>query len=343
MPIVKISKQKKRVEIGSFEIESPLVYEFFNKLPAGERDEKLLKALNIGVLALIEDRLSAFLSKTSNELGTELESLKLIFDLKQELFFKSTIKGTNAEEDIASYLSEYFTQSKVSDEVMLTGSMEGRMSKNKTGDIVCFVDGSEELRIVIECKFDKGVRLGDIRSKEIFTNKTDTAWSQLIESQANREGKVAIIVFDISGVDNSILQAVENVRYIPEVGFIAIVDYQKADFSNLTIAYMLARDIAVNSKPVNLDKNVLSILINRIIKDIGEVLEIKKLVNQNIDNNKMILLQLEKSLMLIEFTREYLTSFLENGNLTKEDLLEFYFADDVKERFKQIEKQISDI
>lgn len=41
----------------------------------------------------MEDRLSAFLSKTSNELGTELESLKMIFEMKKEIFYKSSIKG----------------------------------------------------------------------------------------------------------------------------------------------------------------------------------------------------------------------------------------------------------
>lgn len=62
-----------------------------------------MKALYIGVLALMEDRLSAFLSKTSNELGTELESLKMIFEMKKEIFYKSSIKGVLAEEEIADF------------------------------------------------------------------------------------------------------------------------------------------------------------------------------------------------------------------------------------------------
>lgn len=137
------------------------------------------------------------------------------------------------------------------------------------------------------------IRLGDIESKDIFTRKADTAWSQLIEAEANREGKGSIIVFDRSLVDNSILKYAENVSYISGIGFITIVDSQKGDYSNLTIAYRLARDIAMNAKQVDLDKDLLAVLVNRIIKDINKVLSIKTLVQNNIKNNKTILKQLE--------------------------------------------------
>ena len=105
---LKINQQLKRVEVKEFEIENQIVFNFFDNLPTIERDEKLLRAIYIGVLALMEDRISAFLSKTSNELGTELESLKMIFEMKKELFYKSTIKGALAEDEIAEYLNEFF-------------------------------------------------------------------------------------------------------------------------------------------------------------------------------------------------------------------------------------------
>ena len=76
MSTIKINQQLKRVEISEFEIENQIVFNYFDNLPTNERDDKLLRAIYIGVLALMEDRMSAFLSKTSNELGTELESLK---------------------------------------------------------------------------------------------------------------------------------------------------------------------------------------------------------------------------------------------------------------------------
>jgi len=343
MSTIKINQQLKRVEIAKFEIENEIVFNYFNNLPVNERDEKLFKALYIGVLALMEDRISSFLSKTTNELGTELESLKLIFDMKKEIFYKTTVKGVLAEEDIADFLNTYFSEKKLKDKALLTGNTAGNLPKNKTGDIICEIEGNEDLKIAIECKFDKSIRFGDIESKEVFTRRTDTAWSQLIEADANRNSKVSIIVFDISLVDNSILKVFENVGYIPSIGFVAIIDSQKGDYKNLAIAYLLARDIALNAKLPELDLNILMALIKRIIKDINEISSIRNLVESNIQNNKEILKQLEKSMLLMEFNQQYLTKFLKDGTLTKLDLLDFYMGEEIKDKYKLIEKDINEM
>lgn len=341
MSTIKINQQLKRLEIKEFEIDNQIVFSYFDHLPATERDEKLLRAIYIGVLALMEDRMSAFLSKTSNELGTELESLKMIFDMKKELFYKSSIKGILAEDEVADFLNQYFAEKRLKDRAILTGNTAGTIPKNKTGDIICEVDGNPNLRIAIECKFDKSVRLGNIETKDLFTRKTDTAWSQLLETQANRDAKVSLIVFDISLVDNSVLREFENVGYIPGVGMVAIINSQKGDYSNLAIAYMLARDIALNAKQVELDKDLLVILVNRLIKDINEITTVRNLIHSNIENNKAILKQLEKSILLMEFNQQYLKKFLVDGTLTKEDLLNYYQSEDVKDKYRLIEKDIS--
>ena len=340
--MLNLNQQLKRVEIKEFEIENQIVFNYFDNLPTLERDEKLLRAIYIGVLALMEDRISAFLSKTSNELGTELESLKIIFEMKKELFYKSAIKGNLAEDEVAEFLNNYFQEKSLKDKAYLKGNSTGSIPKNKTGDIVCEINGTSELKIVIECKFDKSIRVGDIESKDIFIRKSDTAWSQLIEAQANRDAKISLIVFDISLVDNSILKNFENVGYIPSIGFVAIIDSQKGDYSNLAIAYMLARDIALNSREIEMDKDLLAILVNRIIKDINEITNVRHLVENNIDNNKAILKQLEKSILLLEFNQQYLKKFLKDGTITKRDLLDFYFGEDVKDKYKLIEKEIND-
>lgn len=339
--MIKLDQQLKRVEISGFEIENEIVFNFFNKLNSSERDDRLLRAIYIGVLALMEDRMSAFLAKTTNELGTELESLKMIFEMKKELFYKSSVKGLLAEEDIVEFLNQYFIKRQIKDKAILTGNIIGDIPKNKTGDIICEIEGNLNLRIAIECKFDKNIRLGDIATKDIFTRKMDTAWSQLIEEQANRNSKASIIVFDISLVDNSILKQFESVGYIPSIGFVAIIDSQKNDYSNLGIAYMLARDIVLNARNVELDKDLLNILVNRIIKDINEIVSVKTLVYNNIENNKAILKQLEKSILLMEFNQQYLKKFLHDGTLTKEDLLDYYQGEDIKDKYRLIEKEIN--
>jgi hypothetical protein len=337
MSIVKLNQQSGRVSIDKFEVENPIIFSFFDRLPAAERDDALVKAINIGVLALMEDRLSSFLAKTSNHLGTELESLKMIFDMKQEIFLRSAAKGLVAEEEIAEFLATFFKEQRLADTVSLTGASQGKLGKNKTGDIVCEVDGKDDKRIVIESKFDKSLSLGDIGSRDIFASGADTAWSQLIEAQANRDGKTAIIVFDVASVSNSVSKAVQNVRFVPEIGFCAIVDSRKGDYTNLVIAYMLARDLIKNATRIELDKDFLALFINRMIRDIGEVRQIEKLVRNNIESNKKILEQLEKSMLTMEFTQEYLVKFLSDGRLSKEDLLEFYSGNQVRAKFKEID------
>ena len=106
---------------------------------------------------------------------------------------------------------------------------------------------------------------------------------------------------------------------------------------------MLARDIALHAKVPELDKDLLSKIVNRIIKDINEVLSIKSLVEQNIETNKQILKQLEKGLLLMEFNQEYLKRFLEEGTLSKKDMLDFYLGEGVKERYNSVEKEINNL
>jgi hypothetical protein len=338
---IRINQLKKLVEV-KMEIENPILLQYFDNIPESERNENFFKALYIGVLALKEDRLSAFLSKTTNELGTELESLKIIFDMKHEIFDKTTVKGTIAESDICNFLNEYFKQKYISDRAILTGNTTGLLERNKTGDIICEINEPKIVKIVIECKFDKSVKLGDIESRNLFLlKKTDTAFSQLIEASANRGCDVSMIVFDRSSVDASILSFTENVGYIPEVGFIVIIDSQKADYSNLVIAYMLARNIAVNAKDAeNIDTNILSMIVSRIVKDTKEVGAIKNLVESNISNNKEILKQLEKSATLVKFNQDFLKKFLEKGTLTKAELLAFYNAESVNEYVKKVGAEI---
>jgi hypothetical protein len=343
MSVINLNQKLGRVEIKDFELSNEVVFNYFNNLSVNERDEKLIRAIYIGVLALMEDRISAFLAKTTNELGTELESLKMIFEMKKELFYKTTVKGFVAEDQVAEFLNNYFIAKKINDKAVLIGNVAGVLPKNKTGDIICELNGNPDLRIAIECKFDKSIKLGDIDSKDILTKKMDTAWSQLLEAQANRDSKVGIIVFDVSLIDNSILKSYENVGYINGIGFIAVINSQSGDYSNLAIAYMLARDIALNARDVELDTTFLSIIVNRIIKDINDVLIVKRLVETNIANNKEILKQLEKSILLMEFNQAYLTKFLQDGKLSKKDMLDFYLAEDVKDRYRTLEKDIENI
>ena len=344
MSFVSLDPKLKRIELSNtLCIDNEIVFNYFSKIPVVQRDETFFRALYIGVLALMEDRFSAFLANTSNELGTQLENLKIIFDMKKEIFYKTAQeKGEIAESGIEIFLKRYLEQRNIKDEVIPTGNTTGTIKRNKTGDLVCKLDGSDN-KIVIECKFNKSTALGDIDTKDVLKKKQDTAWDQLLEASVNRDAQAAIIVFDRELASTTILNFTDSVGFIPGVGFVVIVESQKNDYSNLFVAYSLARDIAMNSKNVDYKDEMLSLLVRRILSDIKQLFDIKGLVEENIANNKSILKKMEQSMLKISFTNEYLKKFLEDGIMTKKDLYAFFEGDEVREKYKEIENEINNL
>lgn len=338
---MRIDHKLSRVQIDSFEISDELVFRYFDSLPEAEREAALMRAIRIGVLAQMEDRFSSFLAKTTDDLGVQLENLKLLFDLKQEVFHKTAIKGVAAENDILQFLEEYIALRGLGDVVSLTGTSKGLLKNNKTGDIMAFVGGeSGGRKIAIECKFDKSIKLGDIDSPDIGSNKYDTAWSQLLEASVNREANASIIVFDKTLADASIQKAVDGVSYVEGIGFICIIDYESGNYHNLAVAYMLARGLALRKEGKAVEVEFVNMLIQRLLKDIRDVQGIEGLVRNNIKNNQQILKSIEKSLLSIEFNQQYLTKYLEDGILGKQDLLDFYQREDIRAKYKLIAKEI---
>ena len=338
---MRIDHKRQRVQVDSFEISDELVYRYFNSLSENEREMALLRAIRIGVLATMEDRFSAFLSKTTNELGVQLENLKLLFDMKQEVFHKTAIKGIAAENDVLEFLKDYIERCRLGDVVSLSGTSKGRLKNNKTGDIISYVgDGNSRRKIAIECKFDKSIKLGGVDSPDIAANKYDTAWGQLLEASVNRDANVSVIVFDKTLADVSILRSVEGVTYISNIGFVCIVDYEASNYNNLAIAYNLARGLALRRDGKDIEVDFVNMLIQRLLKDIHDVQSIEALVKANIKNNQQILKSIEKSLLSIEFNQQYLLKYLEDGFISKVDLLEFYQREGIRDKYKIIAREI---
>lgn len=338
---MRIDHKLQRVQIDSFEISDELVYRYFDSLPDADRESALLRAIRIGVLASMEDRFSAFLSKTTDDLGVQLENLKLLFNMKQEVFHKTAIKGLAAENDILQFLEEYISLHGLNDVVSLSGTSKGTLRNNKTGDIMAFVGGeSSGRKLAIECKFDKSIKLGEVDSVDVASNRYDTAWSQLLEASVNRDANASVIVFDKTLADASIQRAVDGVSYVDGIGFICIIDYEAGDFHNLAVAYMLARGLALRKDGKTVDVEFVNMLIARLLKDIRDVQSIEGLVRSNIKNNQQILKNIEKSLLSIEFDQQYLAKYLQDGFLSKADLLEFYQREDIRTKYKLLAKEI---
>lgn len=341
---MRIDHKLQRVQVDSFEISDELVYRYFDSLPESERENALLRAIRIGVLATMEDRFSAFLSKTTDDLGVQLENLKLLFEMKQEVFHKTAIKGVAAENDIFDFLEAYIERFHYGDVVSLSGTSKGLLKNNKTGDILVYVGGENSgKKIAIECKFDKSIKLGDVDSLDIASNKYDTAWSQLLEASVNRDANTSIIVFDKTLADASIQRAVDGVSYIDNIGFVCIIEYETSDYHNLAIAYNLARGLALRRDGKNVEMDFVNMLIQRLLKDIRDVQNIEMLVKNNIKNSQQILKNIEKSLLSIEFNQLYLVKYLEDGYLSKTDLLDFYQREEIRAKYKLISKEIESL
>jgi hypothetical protein len=338
---VKLDQKKNQVSIKEMQIAHPLVYNYFNSQPDEERDELLTRALAIGVLALMEDRLSAFLAKTSNTLGTELEQLKYLFDLNQQLFLKTTGKGRDAEVDIVSILTQFIRERGYPDEVEHAGDNFGKLPKNKSGDILIDVKGARPGRIVVESKFDKGKRLGLIAEKDIFS-RSDTAVGQLLEALANREANAAIIVFDRAAIDGKLLDEVGSVRYVPGCGFVCVVDSARGDYTNLLLSYEIVRSAHTREKPLEPQAQaVLALIVGRFLHDFSLFTLIKKRVREGVEHQIELLELCDQALLSIEFTKEIFGRFLETGELSREELHNFYQAPEVKERYQGIEKELA--
>jgi len=341
---MRIDHKLQRVQVDSFEISDELVYRYFDSLPESERENALLRAIRIGVLATMEDRFSAFLSKTTDDLGVQLENLKLLFEMKQEVFHKTAIKGVAAENDIFDFLEAYIERFHYGDVVSLSGTSKGLLKNNKTGDILVYVGGENSgKKIAIECKFDKSIKLGDVDSLDIASNKYDTAWSQLLEASVNRDANTSIIVFDKTLADASIQRAVDGVSYIDNIGFVCIIEYETSDYHNLAIAYNLARGLALRRDGKNVEMDFVNMLIQRLLKDIRDVQNIEMLVKNNIKNSQQILKNIEKSLLSIEFNQLYLVKYLEDGYLSKTDLLDFYQREEIRAKYRLISKEIESL
>lgn len=342
---------KKIVKINKCELEDELVYNFFksNEVKKAEYDTMFKKALHIGILALQEDRIQHFLTQTESNLGVELMNLKYRYDLNQSMLKAGQVKGEVAEVELATVLNTFFEERKLKDEAYQTGS-KPRKGKNKTGDLVCYIKNDNGTdtgkKIGIESKLNASVGMGDIKDYNSTNSKTDTAWSQLIETDYNRDTEVSIIVFDINCARNDIKNTI-GVTYIPQIGFVVVVDMQAGRFENLYIAYLLARDIAMNATNTDYDPHLMKIMVNRIIKDVKEIQSVRKMIEDNIEmnnksiqNNNMILKQWEKNLKMMEFNQKYLEKFLKEGTLSKADLFNFYEGCELDESKRLIEAEV---
>ena len=329
------------LQIQDVSIENPIVAEYLESLPASEREQAVVDAIGLGVMAAKKGELKHFLDQTEGELGKHFTSLKALYELR-EMRFQTSGKGGDAEEQVMDVLNDFKEKAGFSeDEVRDLSRVAGSIPRNKTGDVLIEVDGDPNKAIAIEVKLDKGVKLGEILDRDPVA-KTDTAVGQLIETAANRETAVNIIVFDEDSVDTTVSkQCVEGVRYLAGVGFIVIVSTRRNDFRTLALVYLLARDLVLaEPKQAMADHHVLEKIVERLVQVLTDYTSTRKDAETIIKSAQKIISQSEKTLRLVENTRDYLKNYLETGELSQQQMLEFYQAAGVSELMRDFERTV---
>ena len=349
---INLDHKTKSVTIDKLSTQSPMVYELFNGRKKTEYVDTLEQVLHVGALALIEDRIHTLIDNTGRNVFPELERFKIMFQRQKVEFDQTTQKGEQAEVDIVRVLNEFIEDRGWPDLAQGSGTQKGALARNKTGDILCVVEFNEsdeegQSVLGIEVKIDKSVGLGDPDTENVLRGLTqsgdvkksnfDTAWSQLLETRANRECPFSIMVFDRDKMHPSIAKVVNDIAYLPGIpGFIVVIDTMKGDYGNLLVAYQIARDLARYHRrsPDELNPQILELLVKRIIHFLGSARKVADLVEKHTKATLKMATDVNKEIgrfiHLAEFTHEYLRKFLEDKTLSAKDMLEFYYAADAK-------------
>lgn len=340
MAIISLDQINKAVNVAACSIEHQLIFKYFDDLPERQRDDEFKRALQIGVIAMMEDRFAAFLNRTEGELGTQLEALKLIYERNVKAKERTTESGTIAEAEIFTAISEYLERLEYKeDSLQMTGSSVGAIKRNKTGDIVLSVNGDESKKIVIEVKFDQSLALGRIEDTDSLGRPRDTAIGQMVEAMANREAQLAIIVFDQSRSSKALKNQVNGIRWIPAIGFVVIIDDVRMDYSNLFIAIDLVRSMLLSTLRI-VDQDIFESLLGRLSSDLSSILETEKLLQINQENLVKIATSVRKHALLVTFTQRILREFIATGQVSHLELLKLYQGDAIKKDFAEISHEV---
>jgi hypothetical protein len=335
-----ITLKNKKIYIDNIVLDNELVVEYVTSLPMKERDKAIAEAIGIGILAAKKGEISHFLTETEGQLGKHLGSLKALYELR-ELRFKETVsKGLSAEVTILQFLKDMAEEvGFANDEVSDTSTLAGNIKGNKTGDIIIKVDGDDDIKIGVEIKIDQSIAYGELINRSPLA-KSDTALSQLIETSANRNSKLNIIVFDEDKVDSTIKnKCVQGISYIPNIGFITIISLLKNENRNLAIAYILAREILKSKSDLkNLNQNVLTNMFDQLVKVLSDYKKIKNEVDKIQTSSQNILNICEETKLLVDHSCNYLQHYLEKGHISEEELWNFINPQEIKNDIANFKK-----
>ena len=276
---VQLKKDPNRVVFGGrYEVEDDFLYDCFRAVPAAEYDDAFKKFLVVGAYAWKEDRLAAFFRKVEDEVEGRLEELKVLYKVRT-LRDKAATRGVEVERSAHEALQDFIDGRGWGDEVVLTGASVGKLPRRKVGDLVVSIAETER-RVVIESKMEK-YPVGDPTELDGIGKRTHdpekTAYGQNLTAIVNREAHASIIIFDRNNVSPTVRAIGERefgLRFDPELpAFVALIDPPRDDWTNLFLAYSLARSIALLGETM-LEPQRVELIVKRVMRDLRRLQEI---------------------------------------------------------------------
>ena len=225
----------------------PFLVKLMGETKELERDAALEAVLRMGSLALLDDRISAFLEDADGQIASRFEQLKVLHDLRRTAWERGSDKGKIGEQWVDDALTDYAASVGWGDKFAITGEQSGLLpgatetSVNKSGDVLAITEQGK--RISIEVKFAE-IPEGHLAGRDYSKKAPDSAWSQIVEGIANRNADVGFIVFDRSNMNSALKKAIPDIGYLEGAGLVCVVEWDRGRRENLYAAYSVARALA---------------------------------------------------------------------------------------------------
>ncbi|MDA1131254.1 MAG: hypothetical protein O3B00_07125 [archaeon] len=260
----------------TFELNSSLVAWAGNedKVKVAERRQFIHEALQIGILAKMQGKVSQTLKLFNNQIDSELSIIQSYMETREYKFRKDSGFKTELEGLIRDELINHVRESEMKDKVTVTGT-ESEVGTSKKGDVLAVIhteDGTKNL--AIEVKFASSFQIGDKRNvttKGVRADAGKQVIEQILGSQANRNSEYCLFVIDKSL--NPIDLGGRSIVFYPDIkGFIVVVDVESGDFDALKVCYDIARSMTISQQTLDFDYGVFSFL----LKDLQETMSRQK-------------------------------------------------------------------
>ena len=341
---IQIDQANQSVTFPETTVIDELVVELFDRSASDERHELYDRVLRAGSYAYLEDRIGSFLATTATTIGAEFQYLKMLFDARQHSMATAE-KGEIGEDSVLTELTVLAERRGWADEIAGTGGAGGTLDggANKTGDVVAHIGGTDGPCLAIEVKFDTKTAIGDTADAKHEKNRTDTAWSQLVESAANRDADIAMIVFDQGSASASVRKNVPDIEWLPGGGLAVMVDVGNGDFRNLIVAYTFARAILLEDSRSRLDAGLLSVVVSRVLTEVKRCLQVRRHAEAIVSSALALMGDLEQSDAALESIQEMLTAVDADHPLGSTELITLHKGEDVRTAIARVGEELADL